>query len=163
MKHQVLEPQLIYLPQTLLVGQRRIMSMADDQTPALWRGFMPRRKEITRRSGTHYYNVKVHTVPLQDFTPQSLFEKWAAVKVTDFSDVPQGMEPFILPPGEYAVFHHQGGAAAFSSTVSYIFGTWLPRSEYLLDARPHFEILQEHYRPDDPEAEEEVWIPVRKP
>ena len=37
----------------------------------------------------------------------------------------------------------------------------MPASEYILDKRPHFEILGEKYKNDDPASEEEVWIPVR--
>lgn len=43
----------------------------------------------------------------------------------------------------------------------YIFGTWLPASGYVLDDRPHFEVLGPGYRPDDPEAEEDIFIPIR--
>jgi AraC family transcriptional regulator len=40
--------------------------------------------------------------------------------------------------------------------------TWLPSSDYVLDNRPHFEILGEKYKINDPESEEKIWIPVRK-
>jgi AraC family transcriptional regulator len=46
--------------------------------------------------------------------------------------------------------------------MGYIFGEWLPNSSYELDTREHFEILSEGYRPDDRDAEEEIWIPIRK-
>jgi AraC family transcriptional regulator len=46
-------------------------------------------------------------------------------------------------------------------TFQYIFGTWLPNSEYVLDNRPHFEILGEKYKNDDPTSEEEIWIPIK--
>jgi AraC family transcriptional regulator len=36
---------------------------------------------------------------------------------------------------------------------------WLPQSSQRLATRPHFEVLGEHYRPMDPQAREEVWIP----
>jgi AraC family transcriptional regulator len=42
------------------------------------------------------------------------------------------------------------------------FSTWLPDSEYRLDVRPHFEVLGEKYKNDDPESEEEIWIPIKK-
>lgn len=32
---------------------------------------------------------------------------------------------------------------------------------YEIDFRPHFEILGEKYKNNDPGSEEEVWIPVR--
>ncbi|WP_339791455.1 GyrI-like domain-containing protein [uncultured Imperialibacter sp.] len=43
----------------------------------------------------------------------------------------------------------------------YIFGTWLPASAYDLDDRPHFEVLGDNYKNNDPTSEEEIWIPIR--
>lgn len=47
------------------------------------------------------------------------------------------------------------------SIFQYIFGTWLPASGYYLDNRPHFEILGHKYKNNDPDSEEEIWIPVK--
>jgi len=38
----------------------------------------------------------------------------------------------------------------------YIFSDWLPKSDYELDEKPHFEILGEKYKNDDPNSEEEI-------
>lgn len=59
------------------------------------------------------------------------------------------------------MFIHRGGPATFPEAARYFFGGWLPQSGYEADDRPHFEILSQECRPDDPEAEEEVWVPVR--
>ena len=32
---------------------------------------------------------------------------------------------------------------------------------YTLDDRPHFEILGEKYKNQDPDSEEELWIPIK--
>ncbi len=45
--------------------------------------------------------------------------------------------------------------------MKYIFGSWLPESEYELDSREHFEVLPETYQPMNPKAREEVWIPIK--
>jgi AraC family transcriptional regulator len=66
-----------------------------------------------------------------------------------------------LPEGLYAVFLHRGPATTGPKTFEYIFQTWLPASEYFLDHRPHFEILGTNYKNDDPDSEEEIWIPVK--
>jgi AraC family transcriptional regulator len=95
------------------------------------------------------------------FKPSALFEKWAAVEVVNHEDIPDGMEPYFLDGGKYAVFIHEGPASAAPETMQYIFGRWLPESEYELDNREHFEILPEGYNPVDPNAREEVWIPIK--
>jgi AraC family transcriptional regulator len=56
---------------------------------------------------------------------------------------------------------HKGAASDGPKTFQYIFGTWLPDSEYLIDNRPHFEILGEKYKNEDPTSEEEIWIPIK--
>ncbi len=38
----------------------------------------------------------------------------------------------------------------------------LPNSEYELENRPHFEVLGEKYKNNDPNSEEEIWIPIKK-
>ena len=76
--------------------------------------------------------------------------------------VPDGMECFNLDGGLYAVFLHKGAAATGAKTFQYIFNTWLPASEYNIDTtRPHFELLGEKYKNNDPDSEEEIWIPVK--
>jgi AraC family transcriptional regulator len=71
------------------------------------------------------------------------------------------MESFILTGGLYAVFIHKGAASEGKRTFSYIFGPWLPASEYSIDDRPHFEILGKKYKNEDPCSEEEIWIPIK--
>ena len=71
------------------------------------------------------------------------------------------METFTLIGGLYVVFLYQGIASAGAKTFQYILGTWLPNSEYTLDNRPHFEILGEKYKNEDPSSEEEIWIPIK--
>ena len=96
-----------------------------------------------------------------DFKPSNEFEKWATVEVTDFDIVPNEMEPFTLTGGLYAVFDYKGSSTD-NSIFQYIFATWLPSSEYQLDDRPHFEVLGDKYKNNDPSSEEEIWIPIRK-
>jgi AraC family transcriptional regulator len=75
--------------------------------------------------------------------------------------VPDGMETLTAPGGLYAVFLYQGPANAAPETYQYIFGTWLPTSDYALDNRPHFAVMGEKYKNNDPSSEEELWIPIK--
>ena len=79
---------------------------------------------------------------------------------TAFDNVPSEMETFVLPAGLYAVFHYKG-LSTDNSIFQYIFGTWLPGSDYVLDDRPHFEILGDKYKNNDPASEEDIWIPIK--
>ena len=123
---------------------------------------MPRRKEITNPTGSELYSVEVYTPLFFDpFNPNAEFEKWAAVEVPNFDKVPDEMETLTLPGGLYAVFVHQGPASAGPKTYGYIFETWLPNADFLLDNRPHFALMGEKYKQDDPGSEEEIWIPIK--
>ena len=94
-------------------------------------------------------------------TPATPYTKWAAAEVSEGSPIPAGMAAYTIPSGLYAVFTYRGTAAAFGPVAGYIFGTWLPQSGYVLDARPQFDLLPPGYRPDDPAAEETIWVPIR--
>lgn len=144
-----------------LVGLRLTMSLAHNKTGELWRTFMPRRKEVTNAMTTEVISLQLYKRSyFSDFRLANEFEKWATVEVPDFSKVPEGMETFTLSGGVYAVFDYKG-LSNDNGIFQYIFGTWLPASDYTLDDRPHFEVLGENYRNNDPASEEEIWIPVR--
>ena len=121
---------------------------------------MPRLGEIENRLGDERFSVQIY--PPLFFTnvdPNTEFEKWAAVEVADAAVLPDGMEAFTLPGGAYAVFDYKGSPND-TGIFEYIFRDWLPNSEYVLDQRPHFEILGARYKNDSADSEEEIWIPV---
>jgi AraC family transcriptional regulator len=53
------------------------------------------------------------------------FVKWAAVEVSQFEQIPEGMECFELPGGLYAVFFYKGSSTD-NSIFKMIFNEWLP-------------------------------------
>jgi AraC family transcriptional regulator len=156
-------PRIEIVGERKLVGLRMTMSLSMNKTKELWQNFMQARKEIKNQVGNDLYSIQLYDDHyFKTFSPHSTFEKLAAVEVTHFDEIPAGMEHFTMPSGTYAVFVHRGAAAAGPATFNYIFSTWLPNSEYHLDNRPHFEVLGEKYKNDDPGSEEEIWIPIRK-
>ena len=138
------------------------MSLANNKTAELWKSFMPRRHEIKNNLTDELISMQLYSsTHFSDFKFTNEFEKWATAEVSDFDYVPEGMETFTLPGGLYAVFHYKGSSSD-NSIFQYIFGTWLPTSNYVLDNRPHFEILGAKYKNNDPNSEEEIWIPIRE-
>ncbi|RKR12250.1 AraC family transcriptional regulator [Maribacter vaceletii] len=156
-------PRIEIIKDKKLIGKQLKMSLVDNKTPILWKSFMQQRKEITNTVNIDLYSIQVYNASLdfKDFNPQTEFTKWAAAEVTDYNTIPNEMDSFILPGGMYAVFIHKGDTSGFAKTMQYIFGVWLPQSEYLLDQRPHFEKLGEKYKNNSDESEEEVWIPIK--
>jgi len=156
-----MEPRIENSGEKKIVGKRLVMSFADYRVSELWRSFMPRLGEITNRTSDDMISMAIYEPGhFARFDPMRGFEKWAAVEVSDFLEIPDGMESFELPAGLYAVFDYKGSNTD-NAIYQYIFGTWLPGSEYLLDVRPHFEILGGKYKNNDPNSEEQIWVPVK--
>jgi AraC family transcriptional regulator len=154
-----MQPSLKTIPSKKLVGMKLVMSFADNKTGQLWQRFMPKRNEIRNNLTTDLISLQIY-LPGFDFSPNTPFEKWAAIEVSDFEHVPDGMESLLLPEGLYAVFHYKGSSMD-TRIFQYIFGEWLPKSGYQLDNRPHFEVLGAKYKNASPDSEEEIWIPVK--
>lgn len=155
-------PEIRTLTEKKLVGMHTTTSHIHNKTRELWQRFMPARLEIQNRVNTDLISLQVFDVSYSfaQFNPGASFEKWAAAEVSDFSFVPPEMEAFTLPGGLYAVFIHKGPVSEGPKSFQYIFGTWIPQSNYNLDLRPHFEILGAKYKNEDPDSEEEIWIPI---
>jgi AraC family transcriptional regulator len=156
-----MNPEIKILKEKKLIGKRIKMALIDDKTSELWKSFMPSRKEIKNNIGSELYSMQVYN-PLyfNNFNPRAEFEKWAAIEVTDFNTVPDTMKTFVLKGGLYAVFIYNGSSID-TEIFKNIFGTWLPNSNYILDDRPHFEILGEKYKNEASSSEEEIWIPIK--
>jgi len=157
-----MNPRIETLQEKKLVGKRMQMSFTNNHTKALWQGFMPMKGEIMNSRGHELYSLEVYP-PLyfNKFNPDTPFGKWAAIEVTGPGIIPEGMEALLLPAGLYAVFLYKGRASEAFRTYRYIFETWMPGSIYETDDRPHFAVMGEKYRHDEPDSEEEIWIPIR--
>ncbi len=151
------------LPETKLIGVRMKMSFANNKTAELWKSFMPRRNEVGSRTSIDFFSMQKYGEDFSTtkFNPNAVFEKWAAVEVNSFDTVPEGMEAYTIKGGKYVVFHYIGAANGPFNPFQYIFQEWLPQSGYQIDNREHFEVLGEGYNPTDPNAEEDIWIPIK--
>lgn len=152
------------MPSRKMIGMRIRTCLAENASSSLWRQFKSRQKEIRDKIDANFYSIQVFdSIPaFHSFSPDTLFDKWAAVEVSDFGRPPEEMATYILPGGTYAVFTYRGGMAEFLAASRYFYDVWLPQSGYELDHRPHFECMDDRYKgPADPNSEEEVWIPVK--
>lgn len=154
-------PRIETIAPKKLVGKRITMSLANNKTGELWKNFLPRRKEIVNNLTIDLISMAVYKpAHFAEFKPTNEFEKWATVEVKDFESIPADMEIIILHGGLYAIFDYKGSSND-PRIFQFIFGTWLPNSEYTVDDRPHFEVLGAKYKNNDPTSEEEIWIPIK--
>lgn len=158
----MMKPEIKELPAKKLVGCRMTMSLSRNATGRLWQSLMPRREEIKNAESRELYSLQKYPADyFSVFNPDAEFEKWALVPVKDFQHVPAGFETIIIPAGLYAVFTYKGPASAASATFAYIFTEWLPGSGYVLDDRPHYEVMDERYKHEAPDSQEALCIPIR--
>jgi len=155
-------PTIIAVQEKKLLGSCLPMSLAADKTIDLWKNFMPLRKQITNNLGSDLYSLRIYdkNYNFQTIDLEQEFFKWAAMEVSSFSDIPDGLHPLHLNGGLYAVFNYKG-LSTNTEIFKNIYADWLPNSIYDLDDRPHFEILGEKYKNNDPKSEETIWIPVK--
>ncbi len=157
--------ELRQMEEKLLVGKKMKMNLARNRTGELWASFLQERRKIPNTVGNVLYSLQFYdpVLDFHDFTPETFFEKWAAVEVSSSDDIPAGMELLILPRGLYAVFLYKGRASNAAATFQSIFHDRIPSAEYRPDnRRPHFELLGEKYKNEDPDSEEEIWVPVMR-
>lgn len=157
----IIDIQVKELSHKHIVGFSAEMCHKNQTTKALWQTFMPRRGEVSNRIGTEYYSIIKYPDPMQIANIDAMYIKWAGVQVEHLDVVPEGMHSLTIPAGLYATFTHQGDMARFIANLQYFYSSWLLNSDYHVDDRPHFEILGDRYRRDDPNSEEEVYIPLK--
>ena len=157
-------PRIVELPKRKLVGKSIRMSLAKNKTETLWRSFMTEKATLKNTMGTDLYSIQVYDDMYHSntFNPETEFTKWAAIEVENHNNIPNGFLKFDLEAGLYAVFVHKGPPSSFAKTMQYIFSEWLPTSGYKFDDRPYFELLGAKYKNNDPNSEEEIWIPIQK-
>ncbi|AEM70133.1 transcription activator effector binding protein [Allomuricauda ruestringensis DSM 13258] len=157
-------PRIETLLPTKLIGKKLSTSFANDKTFELWRSFSPRKKEIKNPINDDLYSVEIYpdTSFFQNFDPAQVFEKWATIAVSDFDQIPDGMETLTIPSGKYAVFPYKGKPSEAMETFRYIYADWLPNSEYEMDSRPYLALMGAKYKGEHPESEEEFWVPIKK-
>jgi AraC family transcriptional regulator len=69
---------------------------------------MPQRGAVQNRISNDLVSMRVYNEPLRIGDLRQEFDKWAAVEVSDFENIPEGMESFVLIEGLYAVFNYKG-------------------------------------------------------
>lgn len=127
-----MEAEIIQVEKKLIVGMKIEMSLSENKTKRLWK----------------------------NFTPSRHFTKWAGVEVVGRTTLPDGLEEMEIPAGLYGCFLYKGLPSSAGPFYQSIFQDWLPKSGYQLDRRPHFEIMGDKYKIDDPNSEELVYIPM---
>jgi len=156
-----MQAEIFKIDTKIIVGIPIEMSLIENKTGDVFRSFMPRRNEVVNRSNMDVLDLKLYgSSYFQKFNPTNTFIKWAGVEVDQLAEIPGGMDTYTIEEGVYAMFMNHG-LEENSNMFQYIFTEWLPSSEYVLDDRPHFDVLGEDYQKREEDAMSEIWVPVK--
>ena len=155
----MMNPKLITIPEKKVVGMRSTMHHSEyENIVALWRRFMPQKQKLKTTISEELIAMQIFSLQ-KDGQPKEEFQIWACTEVSNFNEIPDRMESFTLPKGEYAVFLQKGLDA--SGLYEQIMTEWLPTSGYEIDDRPHFQVMGEKYNNGSPDSEEDFYVPIR--
>jgi len=154
----MITPTIVEFGGALLCGASEAMSLGTFTPWTLWPRVMKRLSQIGNRTSPDLISLRnFNGIPVFGPEANPPFTYWGGVEVVAAN---KGFEHLDIPAGTYAVFHYKG-LSSDSTIWRYIYSQWLPNSEWELDDRPHFERLGAKYKNNDPNSEEEIFIPVR--
>src|SRR5688572_8171833 len=106
-----MNPVITTIKAKKIVGMHMPTTLVQNNAPMLWKNFMPRRNEIKNKLNTDLISMQVYkqAPDMSAYDPETKFERWAAVEVSEFSSVPDKMDTYVMKGGLYAVFLHKGG------------------------------------------------------
>lgn len=156
-----MEPEIRELESFVVAGLREHF---DEETkhriPALWERFLPLLLEIPHQlPGT--YGLCTNANPADGSV-----DYVAGVAVERVDRLPEGVIAESVPRQTYAVFRHSVRSldlhAELQPTLRWIWGTWLPASDFEYLAGPDFERYPAGFDPGKPDMYVDIAVPVRK-
>ncbi|WP_096187688.1 AraC family transcriptional regulator [Evansella halocellulosilytica] len=126
--------------------------------PTLWEYFHSRVNEVEGRINPFIsYGIGR---PLKD---GSHFTYTACVEVESSNvSIPDGFVNFDVSGGTYAAFQHKGSAENISKLGNYIYGSWIPSSNYHVNFGVEIEVYDERNEQKDDHISTEIWVPVKE-
>jgi len=153
-----MEPQIITRPAIKLVGIATQYNDADLSLSRLWSAFKPYKNSIKNRTNDNSFGIYESYIEQGDDVS---FSYVCCAAVENFDSIPDGMTTRELPEQLYAKFIHKGAISNLDKTLKYIWGSWLPKSNFDYVEKPDFELYPPNYNIMDPNSEMALHIPIR--
>jgi len=154
-----MEPKIIQKDKFMVVGMKYYGSNNNNEIPELWKRFNPRINEIKNVINGNVAMGMCEFV--ENLTDESKFTYFACQEVSSLEDIPKEMEGLTVKKNKYAVFTHKGLVDRLGDTYEYIYGSWLPRSEFEPAKSHDFEYYDERFNPGDENSELDIYIPIK--
>jgi AraC family transcriptional regulator len=156
----LLEPKFEIKTGFKCVGMNITTSPGSNEIPGLWDKFVPHLDSIPNRIN---HNICYGVInPLGSKGNENELDYAAVVEVENFDNIPDGMISAEIPEAYYAVFTHKGPISKFMESIRFVFGEWLPNSEYTLTGTPELEVYDERFDPESEDSECDICLPVSK-
>jgi len=152
------EPEVVKVDEIKLVGIQFYYDLSQkNDLSEPWQLLMDNLKYVNHiKEPNKYYQIQYW---LEDQTDDCIFF-FAAVEVDEISELPLAMTSKVIPAQTYFKFKHKGRSNEVGYTYEYIYGTWLPDTDYQLDSAFNFELYgKEYLGPYNDESVSEIYIP----
>ncbi len=128
----------------------------------LWNEFSQKIASIEHSVGTDTFGLCFGSDPSIAKNEDTALCYIAGVEVSTASTaVPDGMILRRLPRSKYVHFAHVGPLMEFQTTLDYIWGTYLPRSNYHRVEAPDLEVYPKDFDPAAPIVNIDLYIPLQ--
>lgn len=153
-----MEPKVKNIEPRKIVGMKYEGVVGHPNLSKLWDNINSRTKEIKNKIGDGYGICMAGDEKDGDF----YIEYIAGFDVSSYEDIPDKMHRYDLSGGKYLVFEHKGHVSKTPDTFEYIYGTYLPKSDYEKDdSRPDIEYYSEEFNPQSKDSKFYIYIPIK--
>lgn len=155
-----MEPKIIFDKEFKIAGIKASVKPGSGSIDDLWHEFNSRRVEIENTVNPNVALGLCEYMP--NITDESEFSYCACVEVTDFEGIPKDITIKTIPTSKYAVFTHKGPMTGLKATYDFIYGTWLPKSDYELAERDTIEWYDSRSSDlSSPDYEFDIYLPLK--
>ncbi|MCB0411813.1 MAG: GyrI-like domain-containing protein [Bdellovibrionales bacterium] len=171
-KIQHFSKQITHQPLILKLEEMRIIGLtttirsplgeeADfiDKLPPLWSEILEKRALIPHRKKGRVFGIAVGE---QGSLNEETMTYFAGFEVPLGTEPPSEFSKLDLKSQTYATFENQGLPDVSSVTMDYIYGIWLPQSDYKRGSGYDFEIFDSRYNPSDDKSISTYYLPIIK-
>lgn len=151
-----MEPQIVDQPGFIVIGMHYHGRNEQNEIFQMWQALGARMPEIPQ-----VINPEI-AYGLSDNVDHDTgeFDYVAGLEVREGTALPEGMVQWEVAGGTYAVFPCT--LPTLGEVFDAVYSTWLPKSGYQRADGPEVERYDEHFDPQDPDSQLEVFIPIRQ-
>ena len=122
-----------------------------------WVGFLGKKKLISDQIGKEIYGVALSD---EKQLREKKLSYLASVETANLNQQVLDFEYLNIPQGLYAKFENKGSAQKSSTLMDYVYGIWMPQSDYRRARGYDFEIFDHRFAYNNPDSISFLCIPI---